>query len=307
MFSLTMDWLVVWMVRCVVGALQALPLERVARAGRAGGRLAWWLDGRHRRVALENLGRCFGSELSPGAIRDLARENFLRIGENFACAVKTAAMTEAELRGVIEVRGLERLGLSGRGEERSNRVVAIGHFGNFELYARVSDRLPGYRFATTYRALRSQVLDGIWQSLRRRSSCLYFERRTEGGALRAEMNRGGLMLGLLSDQHAGRNGVWGSFLGQECSTTAAPAVLALRYGCPLHTAVCYRAGLCRWVIELGEEVRTREADGRARSVEEITRELNAVFEGAVRRDPANWFWVHRRWKARARPAGGGVG
>ena len=26
------------------------------------------------------------------------------------------------------------------------------------------------------------------------------------------------------------------------------------------------------------------------------RDVNRVFEAAVRRDPANWFWVHNRWK-----------
>jgi KDO2-lipid IV(A) lauroyltransferase len=26
------------------------------------------------------------------------------------------------------------------------------------------------------------------------------------------------------------------------------------------------------------------------------RDVNRAFEIAVRRDPANWFWVHKRWK-----------
>jgi KDO2-lipid IV(A) lauroyltransferase len=26
------------------------------------------------------------------------------------------------------------------------------------------------------------------------------------------------------------------------------------------------------------------------------RQVNQAFETAVRRDPANWFWVHNRWK-----------
>ena len=26
------------------------------------------------------------------------------------------------------------------------------------------------------------------------------------------------------------------------------------------------------------------------------RDVNRAFEAAVRRDPANWFWVHSRWK-----------
>jgi hypothetical protein len=25
-------------------------------------------------------------------------------------------------------------------------------------------------------------------------------------------------------------------------------------------------------------------------------DVNRAFEDAIRRDPANWFWVHKRWK-----------
>jgi KDO2-lipid IV(A) lauroyltransferase len=28
------------------------------------------------------------------------------------------------------------------------------------------------------------------------------------------------------------------------------------------------------------------------------RDVNRAFEAAVRRDPANWFWVHDRWKTK---------
>jgi lauroyl/myristoyl acyltransferase len=31
-------------------------------------------------------------------------------------------------------------------------------------------------------------------------------------------------------------------------------------------------------------------------VADIMRDVNRAFENAVRRDPANWFWVHRKWK-----------
>jgi KDO2-lipid IV(A) lauroyltransferase len=36
--------------------------------------------------------------------------------------------------------------------------------------------------------------------------------------------------------------------------------------------------------------------GHPRSVEAITTDINRAFERAVRKDPANWFWVHNRWK-----------
>jgi lipopolysaccharide heptosyltransferase II len=290
-----MDALLYWLGRGLVALIQALPLPIVARLGRAGGALTWWLDARHRRVTLRNLEGCFAGEKSAAEIRQLGREVFRRLGENYASAVKTAAMTDAEVARVVEVTGVDRVLPDPTIQPPPSRVVAIGHFGNFELYARLAGLAPGYRFATTYRALRQAGINRLMQELRNRSDCVYFERRTESAALRTAMSEGGMMLGLLADQHAGSRGVWAPFLGRMCSTTAAPAVLALRYNSPLFTAICYRVALGRWRVEVGQEIPTRES-GRPRPPEAITRDLIQALESAVRRDPANWFWVHDRWK-----------
>ncbi len=289
-----MDTLIYWFARTLVGVIQALPLTLVARLGHAGGGLAYWLDARHRRVAVQNLTLCFGHEKSPAEIRALARENFRRIGENFASAVKTAAMNFEALRPHVECAGVERLPAKTAGQSSPNVVVAIGHFGNFELCARFGQFRPDYQCATTYRALKHPAFDRLLQQLRKRSGCLFFERRTDGPLLRAAMNRRGIILGFLTDQST--NGFRGPFLGHDCSTTLAPAVFALRYHCELYTGVCYRVALAKWRLELGEKIPTHE-NGRPRSSEEIMREVNRALEDAVRRDPANWFWVHRRWKA----------
>ena len=166
-------------------------------------------------------------------------------------------------------------------DQRTQSVVAaIGHFGNFELYARFGQFAPAYKCATTYRGLRQASLNRLLQSLRERSGCLFFERRFDARPL-------------LSDQSAGS--VRMPFLGHDCSTTAAPAIFALRYHCALITGICYRVGLARWRIEAGPEIPIRE-NGRPRSSAAIMGDVNRAFETAVRRDPANWFWVHKRWK-----------
>jgi KDO2-lipid IV(A) lauroyltransferase len=233
---------------------------------------------------------CFGREKSPEEIRALAKENFRRIGENYACAVKTSVMSFEALRPHVEFVGIERL-LPPR------RVVnAGGHFGNFELYARVKDIVPGCPCAATYRALNQPALNRLLKMLRDRSGCLFFERRTDGAALRAAMNRPAILLSLQIDQHGGRNGLRLPFLGHDCSTSPAPAIFALRYNCEFYAAVCFRVGLAKWRLELGEQIPTHE-NGHARPVADLMRDVLRAHEAAVRRDPANWFWVHRRWKA----------
>ena len=290
-----MDALLYLAGRVVIALLQALPLTWVARLGRLCGTLAWHLDARHRRVALKNLTLCFSGEQSPAEIRALAKENFRRIGENYASAVKTAAMTPKALLPHFDLVGAENILPHEANAGPQSRIVAIGHFGNFELYARFGQFVPVFKCATTYRSLRQRSLNRLMQMLRERSGCRFFERRTDGAALRAAMSDTGLLVGLLADQHAGRAGLWLPFLGHACSTSPATAVFALRYRCPLHTSICYRLGPARWLIEVGPEIATCE-NGRPRSTEAIMRDVNRALEAAVRRDPANWFWVHNRWK-----------
>jgi len=297
-----MDLVLYYLARAIVALLQALPLGLVAWLGRAGGALAHRCDARHRGVAERNIAMCFGNEKSPEEIRAIARENFRRIGENFACAVKTSAMEWDKLRPRIEAVGLEKLFPEQSKEAAGSRVLAIGHFGNFEIFAHAIHFAPGYQAATTYRALHNRALNRLLLNIRESSGCLLFERRTEGAALRAAVRNHRLCIGLFSDQHSGDHGVRIPFFGHDCTTTKAPAVFALRFNLPLHTAICYRTGPARWSIEIDDEIPTME-NGQPRTIEAIMLEVNRAFEAAVRRDPANWFWVHRRWKpAHVKPA-----
>jgi lauroyl/myristoyl acyltransferase len=289
------DRLLYLVVQAVIKFLQALPLRWVARIGRGCGAIAYHLDGRHRKVAQRNLTMCLGNEKTREEIHALAKENFRRLGESYCCAIKTAAMTWEELQPHVDFTGVAKVMHGGAGQNPASMVVAIGHFGNFELYARYAQYMPVIRCATTYRGLRQPSLSRLMQSLRAISGCAFFERRTESAALRAWMKPHGCLLGLLADQHAGVGGVRVPFFGHECSATASPAVFALRYDCALRTGICYRVGLAQWRIELGDEIPTR-AEGKAREIVAITRDVNAALEVAVRRDPANWFWVHNRWK-----------
>jgi KDO2-lipid IV(A) lauroyltransferase len=290
------SWIVYWLVRAMIAGVQALSLPNAARLGRFFGALAWTIDRKHRKIVLDNL-RAALPELGPERTLLVGRENMMRIGESYASGIKTASMSVAEICRVCEVDGLENLQGIHRDRKSRNCVVAIGHFGNFEIYTLLGSLTTGMKPATTYRGLNHPRLDDILKSLRNRSGCRYFERRTEAKQLKKALNEGGLFLGLLADQHAGRGGVWAPFFGRECSTSTAPAVFALRYEAPLFTAICYRVGLGRWRLEVGPEIPTHE-NGSPRPISELARDMNEAFEHAIRRDPANWFWVHKRWKPR---------
>lgn len=281
-----------WLLRAFIALIQSLPLGLIAWFGRVGGQLGWWFDARHRKVAIENLTHAFGAEKSPREIRALARENYLRLAANYVCLIKIASMPADRLRPHLEWTGLDRLT---QADGRSG-IMAIGHFGNFELFERLPEVRPDLDIISTYRALRQPIFNDLMQGFRTRFGVRFYERREGSEALKQELDGGKSWLVLLADQHAGPKGAWLPFLGRPCSCSISPALFALRYKRPLFTAICYQLGPTRWRIEVGEEIPVR-SNGRRRTVEAVTRDLNAAYEAAIRRDPANWFWVHRRWKA----------
>ena len=58
----------------MVALIQTMPLTVVALLGRMLGQVAWWLDWRHRRIALVNLDIAFGREKSRAERHEIARE-----------------------------------------------------------------------------------------------------------------------------------------------------------------------------------------------------------------------------------------
>jgi lauroyl/myristoyl acyltransferase len=279
--------------------IQAMPLLWIARVGRAGGTVIFWLDRRHRKVAIRNLTFCFHPEKSREEIHALALENFRRIGETYCCAIKTSGMKERHLKQVMEVEQ-EAVPANGTTATPSESCIyATGHFGNFELFCRLPTFVQGYQCAASYRGMRPAALNRLIFGLRTKAtgSSLLFERRTDADALKKIMGKGGILLILVSDQSTRDSGLELPFLGRNCFTSRAPAVMAARYDCDLFVPICYRTSLGRWRIEVGARIPIRE-NGSRRSIEAITRDINTVMEAAVRRDPANWFWVHNRWKTK---------
>ena len=280
----------------IIRLTSIVPMACLAWAGRQMGGLAWHIDRRHRLVATTNIEAAF-PELNSDACLSLAKENFQRLGETYACILKTGGMNAEQINNILSIEGYERIEKILANDSEAQIILAIGHYGNFELFSWVVLGAPSAQIATTYRALRQPKLNKLLFQMRAASGCLYFERRTEGGQLKEAMNRPHIMLGLLADQNAGEGGLWLPVFGRETSVSPAPAVFAKRYNCRLFPSACFRTSAGRWKIELGKEIPVSE-NGQRRSTEAITRDIIAVQEKTIRRDPANWFWVHNRWKPR---------
>jgi heptosyltransferase-2 len=282
------DYFVYLLYRAGFALITMLPLRTLFALGHALGLLAWILCGKYRRLALQNIGIAF-DEKSPGELRHLVRRHFQRLGANLLCGLKLAAMPLEKVHARVKVDNAD----AAHRELRKGRpvVFVLSHLGNWELQAQMFPAVIGYvRNSTVFQQLRNPFIDKHVRRLRGRAGVELFNRR-EGFRKAIQLLRGGGGVGILSDQHAGDQGLWVPFFGKLASTSPLAGLLAKRTGAALLGTAIYTDGPARWRM-----VFTDRIDSPGDSVEALTAKANELIAAQIRRAPEDWFWVHNRWK-----------
>jgi lauroyl/myristoyl acyltransferase len=269
--------------------LAALPLPFLFRLGQGAGFCAWLVLPHYRKLALHNATLAFASEKPPGELRQLVRRHFCQLGANLLCSIKIAAMPIAKIEQHIDIENLDII----HRQLRAGRpvVLILSHLGNWELCAQILPKFIGYvRNSTIYQRLGNRLIDEHVRKARARAGVEMFDRK-EGFQKAIELLRGGGAIGILSDQHAGDQGLWVPFFGKLASTSPLPALLAKRTNAALVGIAFYTNGVARWRIVVGPML-----EPKGDSVESLTAKANELIAHQIRLAPDDWFWVHNRWK-----------
>jgi lipopolysaccharide heptosyltransferase II len=286
-FFCMLDRLIYWLALGAITVIRRLPLKVCFVLGQVIGAVLWAILPRYRKLARENLSAAFANEKSPSEIFRLTFRHFTTLGANGVCAFKFVALPQETIlrvapyeNGEVVVRNI----LSGRGV-----VLAISHMGSWELYAQVALQRPDMRFGTIYQALRNPYLDELINRDRRKG-VETFDRKKGFQAAIALLRKPG-SAAVLVDQSAGHGGIWMPFFNRLCSTSPLAAALAIRTNSAVVPAAIFTSGFARWRMVFFEEIPYDRS-----KPEQLTADINAILERQIRQSPADWFWVHNRWK-----------
>jgi Kdo2-lipid IVA lauroyltransferase/acyltransferase len=278
------------LVLALMWLLHFLPLAVLARLGEGLGTLAYWVVVPRRRVCAINLEKCF-PELSAGERRDIAREHFRLLG-----------------RFVLE-HGLIWWG----SRERFARLVQFDNWELIEPYLGspliivaphfLGLDLGGVRItleatlASIYQKQNNPVFDRrILTGRRRFNPNTQLLSRQDGVRAAVKAIKSGSVLYYLPDLDFGpRDTIFVPFFGVPAATITGVSRLARLTGARVVPCVTrmlpgaqgYRARFYPpWESFPTDDV---AAD---------TRRVNAFIEERVREMPAQYYWVHKRFKTR---------
>jgi KDO2-lipid IV(A) lauroyltransferase len=271
-----------------------IPLGPAVRLGAFLGGLGYRLLGQTRRLALRHLEQAF-PEKAEAERQEIARRMFVHLG--------MAAMEVTSIRSyadrVERYMDIDPGPLRAALAQGKGIVFVTGHLGNWELMARAVAKVGAPVSAVAKRGGDARLM-GLIEGWRQDGAVttLWREDASTARAL-LRVFKENRVLGILCDQDTSVQGVWVPFFGRPAWSPRAPADLALRTGAPILVGTSHRKGErpgdgLRFEMT-GIPYDPKPADKEAEVVR-ITAACQAVLEDAIRRHPADWVWMHERWK-----------
>jgi len=271
--------------------LHWLPLPVQAALGSALGRVFYTAARERRRIAARNVQLCL-PELSALQRRELLRAHFRWLGRS---AVERALLwyaSPARLKRLIHVEGDAHLA------ERSPRPVMwlVPHFLALDVAGAATQLFQSRPVASIYQPQSQPVFDAAMRRGRARfGQGELFARSDSARPLLRAIRRGHAFFNLPDMDFGKKDSAFVPFFGVPAATLLAPSRMARALDMVVQPVVAQ-------ILPGGQGYRVRFlppwSDWPTDDPLADARRMNEWIEAMVRADPAQYLWVHRRFKTR---------
>ena len=269
----------------VAFALARLPWPLQRALGRGVGWLAFHLAGTRRKAARVNLELCFPDQ-SPQWRQRLLRDSFDALGVGLFEFARAWWGSIDAITPQVEIEGLEHLHAlqaEGRGV-----LLVSGHFMTLEMCGRLlCQHVP---LAGMYRKHRNPVFEWAVKRGRLGYATAMFANEDVRATVR-HLKKGGLLWYAPDQDMRGKESVFVPFFGHPASTITATHQFARMTGCAVVPYFHRREG-GRYLLKIAPPLPNVPSEDAVAD----TARVNEAIEDMVREAPAQYLWIHRRFK-----------
>ena len=251
---------------------------------------------KQRKIALESLAIAFGQGKTNQEIGRIAENSFTfmaKSGVEMIFLMDRPRLLKERVQMVGE-QNLQAALSKGKGV-----ILVSAHFGNFPLMmSKLS--LEGYKIAGIMRPMRDSRVEKFFVLKRQRLKIkiIYSQPRKACVENTIRSLRNNELVFIPLDQNFGTGGVFVNFFGRQAATATGPVVLARRTKATIIPCFILRQkdDTHKIIFEppLNLEKSTTDEDTVLINIQRLT----DIIESYIRKYPAHWGWIHRRWKSR---------
>lgn len=271
-----------------------LPYRWIIQLGRGLGWIVAHIPSDRQRVVLINLRLCF-PQLSTKEIEALALQHWQLFGRSILERSRIWLGTPAQINEMIEIHSEIELG------DRKPRILVNPHFvgieGGIALCA-LAEKMDWPRGVTLYQKMKNPYFDQKIIEWRGRFGGRSIPRQGHLIETLREIKNGNFVF-IAPDIDLGtKDSVFVPFFGVQTNTISAISRLAKLSGaevCMMQTTL--KSDCSGYICHISKPLESFPSDDEKAD----TARLNQYFEDEIRLRPAEYYWVHKRFKNR--PAG----
>ncbi|HTZ11070.1 MAG TPA: lysophospholipid acyltransferase family protein [Candidatus Margulisiibacteriota bacterium] len=274
--------------------IRVLPMRYIYAFAGGVAFLGYYIAGKQRKIALHSLSVAFGKEKSASEIEKIAKDCF-----SFMAKSGVEVLFFMNKPRLIDQR------FSMEGKENLDRALSKGkgvilisaHFGNFPLMlAKIS--IAGYPTSAIMRPMRDPRTEKIFSREREKLKIktIYSQPRNAcvGGTIEALRNNELVFIPV--DQNFGTAGVFVDFFGRKAATATGPVIFAQRTKAAIVPCFTIRNQDDTHRIVFEPELDMEKGSSPQETIIKNIQKITDIIECYIRRHPAEWGWIHRRWK-----------
>lgn len=287
------DFIAYIAVRALNFILSFVPINASLWLGRQIGLLAFFFNRKRRLIAYANLKAAFAKEKSPKELKAITRRVYQTLVQTFVEILNLTKVNRKYVDRYVEVVNMDRIrnaAKSGRGT-----ILLTGHFGDWELSSLVSS-VEGFPIMVLAREQKMKRLNELLNRLRESNGCKVIRKgMSTKNILKALYERN--IVGILSDQDAGKNGLFVDFFGRPASCHSGPFEIAQRTNSLILPNFIVRTKGANHRLFLEEYIDLKEATASKDDIRQGLQEFTSLLESYIRKYPDQWLWLHKRWKS----------
>lgn len=278
-------------VAALLWLLHCLPLSVLAYLGCGLGRLLYALGKRRRKIVETNLRLCFPT-FSAADLRRTTRQHFELLGRSLLERSLFWWSSPQRLRRLVRLQGEEKI--SQRLAAGQPVILLAPHF--LGLDAGGVAIAMHFNVVSIYSKQKDPIFDHLLYAGRKRFGDQLLLSRQEGARPTVKAMKSGRPLYYLPDMDFGeRDSLFVPFFGVPAATITGLSRLAHAARAAVIPCVTRMLpGGQGYQVEVGDAWDSFPTDDTAAD----TRRMNAFIEETIRSMPAQYYWVHRRFKTR---------
>jgi len=285
-----------WLYSLLKRYLLGLSDEKRRRLARRLGGFLFAL-GLETKIGMRNLEMAFGEELNQTERKTLLRECYRFYCVQIFEILRYFSDKSTDFRELFSMDAESRANLEKM--KSAPCLILTCHYGNWEF---ATQFLHAYGVKGKFYSGRQKMeaFEQELKDLRNHQSDLTFGKSKNSLLAMQKFLKNGYSIGMLADLDDKKSDLFVNFFGKPATASRGPSLISVRKGYPAFFLITRFIDYGKYFMEVREMTVPATGDNTSDELS-FLRDYMSRVEAEIRKEPAQYLWINKRW--RTRPAG----